>query len=161
MDDKPKKWLNKKNLVIVGALAILLVVVVGLIVTGTLTTTMSKNPSKMTGEIINYTGTPGDLTGVYKVQIKLVGSNLPEGQKNFFKVIGNLNGTPAETIWYNFPEGSKLANGMIITLADPGDLSIYDSFTIYLYDKPLLDEKNVPQYPDPIFNVTVKNIAHK
>lgn len=118
----------------------------------------SENPSTMTVEIINFETDPN---GVYKVQLKLKGSNIPEGQKNYFKIVGNLNGTPADELWFDFPEGSKLANGMIITLAGPEDFSEYDSFTIYLYDQPLYDENMTNNYPNPIFSITINNTAYK
>lgn len=158
MDDK-RPIISTNSLIVTGIIAIVIIVII-LSASGILNTTTiagnSKNPSQMTAEIINYTV---DSFGVSGMQIKLQGKNIPDGQKNYFKVVGNLNGTPAKELWYNFPEGSKLSNGMILSLSGLDDLSKYNSFTIYLYDKPLYGPNSTTR-PDPIFNITIDNSAY-
>lgn len=166
MDDEENKGTKFTNLSIIAGIIIIVVIIIGLIATGTVNingvadNSTSKNPSKISGQVLNYT--TGPYNEVMGIQIKLNGSDIPEGQENYFKVIGNLNGTPADELWFDFPEGSKLANGMIITIFDPNDLGVYDSFTVYLYDSPLFDENStvIIPAPEPIFNTTIKNTAY-
>lgn len=146
------KWL-------IGILAIVvLIIIAGVFVSGSLTTNgASKNPSKLNAEILNSSTDGGEI---YSLKIKLTASDLPDGQKNYFKVVGNLNGTPSEELWFMVPEGSKLANGMIITINEPKDLKVYDSFTIYLYDKAAFDDEGRAIERKPITNVTINNTTH-
>ncbi len=145
------------KLIIGIAIAIVLIVGVGVFASGSMTTTTSSNPSKIYAEVINENSSSGEI---YSLKIKLTASDLPEGQKNYFKVVGNLNGTPADELWFMVPEGSKLANGMIITINEPNDLRQYDSFTIYLYDKPDRDDEGRAIERKPITNITVNNTIH-
>ncbi|MDP3623095.1 MAG: hypothetical protein Q8R66_04090 [Methanobacteriaceae archaeon] len=166
MDDKEDKSTNSTNLLIIAGIIVIIVIIIGLIATGTVNingitdNSTSKNPSKISGQVLNYSTGPD--SEIMEVQIKLKGSNIPEGQENYFKIVGNLNGTPADELWFTFPEGSKLTNGMIITITNPNDLGIYDSFTVYLYNKPLFDENStvIIPAPEPIFNTTIKNTAY-
>lgn len=165
MDDKSKSSISSNMLPIVVIVALIIIVAIGLVASGSVKVagitgnSSSQNPSKLSGEVMNYSAFPDG--GVYELKIRLTGSNLPEGQKNYFKVIGNLNGTPADDLWFEFPEGSKLATGMIITVSGPEDFSTYNSFTIYLYDQPLYDENNMTVDRDPITNITITNPSHK
>ena len=165
MDDNLKSIISSNSKLIIVAITVLIIIVgIGLVASGSVQiagingTFSSQNPSKLSGEVIYYS--VDDNGKADEIKIKLKGSNLPEGQKNYFIIIGNINGTPADDLWFEAPVGSKLVNGMIITVPLFRDYD-YDSFTIYLYDKPMFDGNNNTVNRQPITNITIKNPAYK
>jgi hypothetical protein len=153
------KWIeilkSTKGKIGIGIIALVIIIICGVYLSGAFNGSVpnAKNLGTYNAVIFNKSVDPEG--SVYEIKIKVNGTNIPEGQKTYFKVVGNINGTPSDEIFFSFPEGSKLANGMILSVGQARDLSIYNTITVYFFDKNPYNATTVDA--EPIANVTINN----